>query len=187
MGDGWFRRTFLFLRMTNATSKTVSAWFPTLPPLYRIGKLNLLHLPLTAVFCSVKCPGSAVLKAYDLAHMLLEKEIRGISGFHTPAKDKLELLLKWKGPVVICPERGLEGMRIVADIQSVLNAYSLLICTIACTSEKRITKESSTERNRLVACLFNENRLIYVHPGATNCSIYINRSSHQLMMGYKCV
>lgn len=72
----------------------LSAWFPTLPPLYRIGKLDLLHLPLTAVFCSLKCPGDTILKAYDLVRKLLEKEIRVFSGFHTPAKDMLELLLK---------------------------------------------------------------------------------------------
>jgi len=47
------------------------------------------------------------LKAYDLARELREKKTPVISGFHTPVeKDMLEILLKGKGPNVICPARG---------------------------------------------------------------------------------
>lgn len=44
--------------------------FPTLPGLYMLGNLNILRLPLTALFCSPTCPGDAILKAYDLAREL---------------------------------------------------------------------------------------------------------------------
>ena len=84
----------------------LATWFPNLPALHTLGNLDLLRLPLTALFCSRKCPGDAILKAYDLAQELREKEIPVIGGFHTPVeKDMLEILLRGKGPVVICPAR----------------------------------------------------------------------------------
>jgi predicted Rossmann fold nucleotide-binding protein DprA/Smf involved in DNA uptake len=86
------------------------AWFLTLPALYTLGNLNLLCLPLTALFCSCKCPGDAILKDYDLARDLHEKEVPVISGLLTPVeKDLLEILLKGKGSVIASPARGLEG------------------------------------------------------------------------------
>lgn len=144
----------------------LTTWFPNLPVLHTLGNLDLMRLPLTALFCSRKCPGDAILKAYDLAQELREKEIPVIGGFHTPVeKDMLEILLRGKVPIVICPARGLEGMRVAEKIQNALNADRLLICTISPASIKRITEETSINRNRLVACLSNENRFIYVYPG----------------------
>ena len=89
----------------------LAAWFLTLPALHTLGNLNLLRLPLTALFCSRKCPGDAILKAYDMARDLREKETPVISGLHTPVeRDMLKILLKGKGPIVACPARGLERM-----------------------------------------------------------------------------
>lgn len=91
----------------------LEAWLPTLPALNTLGNINLMRLPLTPLFCSRKCPADAILKAYDLARKLRKKEIPVIGGFHTPVgKDMLEILLKRKGPIVICPASELEGMRI---------------------------------------------------------------------------
>lgn len=32
-----------------------------------LGNLDLLNLPKTALFCSARCPGSAILRTYDQA------------------------------------------------------------------------------------------------------------------------
>ena len=36
-------------------------------PLYTLGNLDLLALPKTGLFCSARCPGAAILRAYDQA------------------------------------------------------------------------------------------------------------------------
>lgn len=138
-------------------------WFPTLPALHALGNLDLLRLPLTALFCSRKCPGDAILKSYDLARELREKETPVISGFHTPVeKDMLEILLKGKGPIVICPARGLEGMRMPkAWGQAVLQDRTLLISMFD-QRISRVTKESAHQRNLLVTALANERVFIHV-------------------------
>lgn len=142
------------------------AWFPNLPAIHAIGNLDLLRLPLTALFCSRKCPGDAILKAYDLARELREKETPVISGFHTPVeKDMLGILLKGKGSVVICPARGLEGMRIAEKFQERLRKGQLLFCSVADLKGKRVTAGLAEERNQLVVALAEEWNFAYVERG----------------------
>ena len=64
----------------------MAIWFKLLPVLYCIGNMDLFDLPLNALFCSRKCPGDAILKAYDLARDQRENETPVISGFHTLQK-----------------------------------------------------------------------------------------------------
>ena len=60
----------------------LATWFPNLPALHMLGNLDLLRLPLTTLFCSRKCPGDAILKAFDLARERVQKTftVIGISG-----------------------------------------------------------------------------------------------------------
>lgn len=144
----------------------LAAKFPTLPALHTIGNLDLLRLPLTALFCSRKCPGDAILKAYDLARELREKEVPVIGGFHTPVeKDMLEILLKGKGPVVTCPARGLEGMRMPKGWAQAVEQGRLLLVSMFDQRFERATKETAQGRNLLVAALSNDRVFIHVEPG----------------------
>lgn len=143
----------------------LAAWFPTLPALHTLGNLDLLRLPLTALFCSRKCPGDAILKAYDLAQELREKEIPVIGGFHTPVeKDMLEILLKGKGPVVICPARGLEGMKMSPVVRRVILDGNVLLLSIFDKKDSRIIREHCIARNNLVAALANTAVFIHHNP-----------------------
>ena len=77
------------------------------------GNLRLLKEPLTALFCSNRCPGDLILKTYDLARAMRDAGISVIGGFQTPMeKECLRLLLRGSQPVVYCPARGIEKMRI---------------------------------------------------------------------------
>lgn len=150
----------------NYPQTRLATWFPILPALHTLGNLHLLRLPLTALFCSRKCPGDAILKAYDLARELREKETPVISGFHTPVeKDMLEILLKGKGPIVICPARGLEGMRIPKAWSSAIEQGRLLLVSIFDKRISRVTKESAHQRNLLVFALASERVFIHIQPG----------------------
>lgn len=144
----------------------LAAWFPSLPGLFTLGDLNLLRLPLTGLFCSRKCPGDAILKAYDLARELREKETPVICGFHTPVeKDMLEILLKGKGPIVICPARGLEKMRIPKEWNRAIHQGQLVLASMFSPNIQRATSETARQRNILVVALANECRFIHIEPG----------------------
>ena len=70
------------------------------------GNLDMLEERLTALFCSVRCPGDLILKTYDLARLLRDAGTPVIAGFQSPMeKDCLEILLRGRQPVVICPAR----------------------------------------------------------------------------------
>ena len=55
-------------------------------PVYMLGNQELLQAQKLALFCSRKCPGNLILKAYDLARSLRDAGTTVISGFHTPVE-----------------------------------------------------------------------------------------------------
>lgn len=87
------------------------------PPAIRVhGNLELLNKGLIGFFCSVRCPGDAILKTYDLARALRESGVTLIGGFQsTMEKEFLDLVLRGSASVVVCPARGLGTMRIPRD------------------------------------------------------------------------
>src|SRR3990172_1117572 len=67
-----------------------------------IGKIDILHQKTLALFCSVKCPGSLILRTYDLIQNLRQKDITIISGFHSPMEQEcLTILLRSNNPIVV--------------------------------------------------------------------------------------
>lgn len=119
-----------------------------------IGNADILQNKTLAVFSSVKCPGSIILKTYDLMHQLRDKGITVISGFHSPIeKECLNILLKGKQAVIICPSRSIEGMRIKAEYKKPLEDGRLLILSPFTEKENRISSELALELNRFVAAI----------------------------------
>ena len=51
-----------------------------------LGNLDLLAQPKTALFCSARCPGDAILRAYDQAAKWRDAGRCIISGFHSPVE-----------------------------------------------------------------------------------------------------
>lgn len=144
----------------------LTTWFPNLPVLHTLGNLDLMRLPLTALCCSRKCPGDAILKACDLARELRTKETPAISGFHTPVeKDMPEIMLKGKGPIVVCPARGLEGMRMPKVWGQAIQQGRLLLVSMFDQRFERVTKETAQGRNLLVAGLARERVFVHFEPG----------------------
>ena len=92
------------------------------------GSRRLLEEPLTALFCSNRCPGDLILKTYDLARAMRDAGVPVIGGFQTPMeKECLRLLLRGGQPVVVCPARSVEKMRIPRDWRDPLNAGRMLV------------------------------------------------------------
>jgi len=135
-------------------------------PLYVLGNPDLLQERLVGIFCSQKCPGELILKAFDLAKELREKQTPVIGGFHPSIeKEMLSILMRGTQAIVICLARDLESYRIPAEYKSALNLGRLLLVSpFSGKGFTRITQETATLRNRLIGSLSTSILLIHAQP-----------------------
>ena len=130
------------------------------------GNPRLLDEPLTALFCSNRCPGDLILKTYDLARSMRDAGAAVIGGFQTPMeKECLRLLLRGNQPVVICPARSIDNMRIPRDWQPALDDGRLLVLSPFPDTARRPTAELAAQRNNLVASLASRVFIAHAAPG----------------------
>ncbi len=132
-----------------------------------IGNTDILGNKTLAVFCSVKCPGKIILKTYELMRKLREHGVTVISGFHSPMEQEcLNILLRGKQPVIICPARGIEGMRIKKEYIKPIEAGRLLLLSSFSNKDNRISSKRAYRRNRFAAALADEILVPYAAPGS---------------------
>jgi predicted Rossmann fold nucleotide-binding protein DprA/Smf involved in DNA uptake len=93
-----------------------------------IGNLAILHTKPLVLICSVKCPGNLILQTYDVAKDLRATAIPVIGGFHSPMEyECLRILLRGPQPIIICPARSLNGMRLPKEYKKPLDQGRLLL------------------------------------------------------------
>lgn len=132
-----------------------------------IGNPDILQSKTLAVFCSNKCPGNIILKTYELLRQLRERGITVISGFHSAIeRECLNILLKGRQSVIICPARSIEGMRIKPEYRKPLEDGRLLILSPFSGKEKRISSDRAVKRNYFVAALATAIFIPYAAPGS---------------------
>ena len=135
------------------------------PALTALGNLGLLALPKTALFCSARCPGDAVLRAHDQAARWCDEDRCVISGFHSPVeKECLRTLLRGDAPVILCPARGLL-QRLPAPWAIAVASGRMLILSFCTGDERRVTTALSARRNELVAALADEVCIVHAAVG----------------------
>lgn len=133
--------------------------------IWALGNLDILKNRKTGFFCSSKCPGDLIIKTYDLAKKWRDDGVTVIGGFHSPMEQEcLTILLRGKQPVIVCPARRIEGMRIEAEYKKPLEDGRLLILSPFPKKERRITAETSLVRNRFVAAIGDEIFVAYAEP-----------------------
>jgi predicted Rossmann fold nucleotide-binding protein DprA/Smf involved in DNA uptake len=133
--------------------------------LWAFGNLDILAQTKTALFCSARCPGDAILRAYDQAAKWRDAGRCIISGFHSPVeKECLRILLRGTQPIIICPARSLPK-RVPAEWKKPLADGRLLILSCFSTEEGRPTKELAARRNEFVAALADEVWFTHITPG----------------------
>jgi len=132
------------------------------PNVWAIGNLHILEQQLLGFFCSAKCPGAIILKTYDLIRDLRDKGVTVISGFHSPIeKDCLDLLIPGKQPIVICPARSIEKMRIPKSWRVPIEENRLLILSPFENKHRRPTVALAEHRNRFVEMLADKILIAY--------------------------
>lgn len=131
-----------------------------------LGNPDLLALPKTALFCSARCPGDAILRTYDQAVRWRDAGRCVISGFHSPIeKECLRILLRGKPPVIICPARSMEKLRIPSAWKTPLHESRLLILSCFPSGHHRVTADLAARRNQFVAALAGEHWFAHIAPG----------------------
>jgi predicted Rossmann fold nucleotide-binding protein DprA/Smf involved in DNA uptake len=132
-----------------------------------LGNLEILNQKKLAFFCSVKCPGHVILKAYDLSQSLKDAAVTVIGGFHSPIeRECLRILLRGKQPVIVCPARSLKRMRMRKEFKSPLEEGRLLFLSPFKENKRRNTAETAMERNRFVAALADVVFIAYASPNS---------------------
>ena len=131
------------------------------------GNIEILQNKTLAIFSSIKCPGAIILKTYDLMKKLRESDVTVISGFHSPMeRECLNILFKGKQPVIICPARSIEGMRLKAEYKKFLDGGMLLLLSPFTEKEKRISSERALFRNYFVAAIADSIFISYAAPNS---------------------
>lgn len=134
--------------------------------LWAIGCLDLIHIPKTALFCSNRCPGDAVLKAMDQAQKWRDQGRCIISGFHSPIeKECLQILLRGRQPIIICPARSIENMRIPIVWRLAIGEGRLLVLSRFPAAARRMTASMAELRNQMVAALADEAYIAHLSLG----------------------
>ena len=119
-----------------------------------IGDLAAIGTKTLALFCSKKCPGSLIIRMHDLTHAIRDSGLTAIGGFHSPVeKECFSVLLEGNQPLIICPARSLENMRVPADWRDPMKAGRLLVLSPFGRKERRATANLALKRNEFVAAV----------------------------------
>ncbi|MBW2742597.1 MAG: DNA-processing protein DprA [Deltaproteobacteria bacterium] len=132
-----------------------------------IGNLDILSHNSTSLFCSAKCPGDLIVKTYDIAQILRDAGMTVISGFHSPMeRECLSILLRGAQPVIICPARSINNMRINREYKKPLKDGRLLFLSPFDENQRRISAKSSHYRNLFVAAMSAAIFVAHAGPGS---------------------
>ena len=135
--------------------------------LQAIGVLDILTQPLLGYFCSSRCPGSVILRAYDLARELRHLGIPVVSGFHSSIeRECLRTLLRGQQPIVLCAARSLVRMRIPGEWRQPIADGRMLILSPIAGNVHRPTTEHTAIRNMFAADLARAVLVAHAAPGS---------------------
>ena len=80
-------------------------------------------------------------------------------------KECLRILLRGQQPIIICPARSLENMRLPSEWKKPLAEGPLLILSCFNAAHRRVTADLAARRNELVAALADEVWFAHITPG----------------------
>ena len=134
--------------------------------LHVMGEAAILRHRLLGLVCSIRCPGSIVIKTFDAIRALRDAGVAVVGGFHSPMeKECLDLLLRGHQPVVFCPARGLARLRISQTEGVAVKEGRLLLVSPFAEGIRRATASQAAQRNNLVAALADAVWVPHAAPG----------------------
>lgn len=137
-----------------------------------LGNIDLLQHDTLALFCSARCPGSLMLRFYDVLRALRDKRQTIISGFHSPIEQEALLtLMKGQGGVIICPARSIDKMRVPPAWHQGLMDERLLVISPFAANEERVTARLAARRNDFVAAVADRVLIVHAEPGGRTAKL----------------
>jgi predicted Rossmann fold nucleotide-binding protein DprA/Smf involved in DNA uptake len=123
-----------------------------------LGSTSVLSSSSTAIFCSSRCTGDAILRATKWIGEAAEDPNRVIiGGFHSAMeKGFFEILLDGKCRICLCPARSLARYRIPRMFESAIESGRLTILSSLPPAIRSNSASSSHQRNQLVADLADQ-------------------------------
>jgi hypothetical protein len=96
--------------------------------LYALCDTTIMGNRLLGLVCSIRCPGSIVIKTFDVIREVRDAGVVVIGGFHSPMERQcLDILLRGNQPVVFCAAKGLSGLRLGGDARRAVRENRLAI------------------------------------------------------------
>lgn len=121
------------------------------------GNLELLSHRKTGLFASQSAPAEDMLRVHDAAASLRDAGTTVISGFQSPVEeDCRDILLRGKQPLIYCPARAIERMRIPKEWREAFDAGRVLILSPFQERPTRKTRQTASICNRFVAAMCDE-------------------------------
>ncbi len=137
-----------------------------------IGNPDILQNKTLAIFCSSKCPGKIILKTYEYVRNLRESNVTVIGGFHSPMEQEcLNILLKGKQSIILCPARSIENMRIKKVFRKPIEEGRFLILSPFNNKHNRISSVLADKRNHFAASIADKILVPYAAPGSKTESL----------------
>ena len=126
-----------------------------------------LNGDLWALFCSSRCPAQIILKAHELAQQFRASGVPTIGGYHSPVeKECLRVLLRGSQPIILCPARSIENMRLSPAWKGALAEGRLLLLSIFDSKHRRSTAALAGQRNAFVAALADKICIAHASEGS---------------------
>lgn len=140
--------------------------------LWLSGSIEFMNHAKLGFFCSSQCPGSVVLKTFDVITRMRDEGQVLIGGFHSVMEwECLRILLRGNQPIIWVPARSIVGMRLKPELVPAFEAGRLLILSPFPPDKKRMTMALAEERNRLVAALAERIFVPYAAPGSKTAAL----------------
>jgi hypothetical protein len=96
----------------------------------------------------------------------LNRAGKRLLGFHSVVeKECLRILLRGSQPLIICPARSLENLRLPEDWKEPLAQGRLLLLSRFGTTDRRVTAELAARRNEFIAAMADEVWFAHIAPG----------------------
>ena len=131
-----------------------------------VGNSALLRTRKVGLLCSRRCPGTIIVQTLDLALALRDTTTTVIGGFQSSMeRECLETLLRGKHRVIVCPARGIDGMRLPAAWKAAIAENRMLVASTFDAKQRRATADLAERRNRFVAEIADEIILAHASPG----------------------
>lgn len=134
--------------------------------LHAMGDAAILRQRLLGLLCSIQCPGGIIIQTLDTIRALRDAGVVVIGGFHSPMEQEcLDLLLRDQQSVILCPARGLKGLRIGPTARHAVGDGRLLVLSPFDDGIRRTTAARAVRRNEVVAALAAAVWIPYAAPG----------------------